>query len=84
MSSLSNTDIPAYEVIIIPPSPTDNPYHHLYSSPPHPTFTSLSRTDLLQACFDLRVAVFHHEQHFPLETEFDECASLPLSHLSNH
>jgi hypothetical protein len=31
---------------------------------------------LLDQCFSIRIAVFHHEQGFPLDTEFDE--SVPI------
>ncbi|KAI0642456.1 acyl-CoA N-acyltransferase [Trametes meyenii] len=30
------------------------------------------RDELRQQCYDIRIAVFHHEQGFPLETEIDE------------
>ncbi|KAI0677329.1 acyl-CoA N-acyltransferase [Trametes maxima] len=30
------------------------------------------RDELRQKCYDVRIAVFHHEQGFPLDTEIDE------------
>ncbi|KAJ2927882.1 hypothetical protein H1R20_g9201, partial [Candolleomyces eurysporus] len=30
-----------------------------------------------QQCYDVRINVFHHEQHFPLETEIDESVPAP-------
>lgn len=53
-------------------------------SPPHEIIViQKGRTEdwehLRQQCFDIRVQVFHHEQKFPLDTEFDELVSSPLS-----
>ena len=30
-------------------------------------------------CYDIRIAVFHLEQKFPLDTEFDEFVLFPLT-----
>jgi hypothetical protein len=42
-----------------------------------PTAGEPGREELLQQCYDLRVEVFHREQGFSLEDEFDEYALLP-------
>lgn len=47
------------------------------SAPAHeiikiPDFGAPGRDALKQQCFDVRIAVFTHEQGFPLETEVDE------------
>ena len=39
---------------------------------------SPDRDELLQQCYDLRVEVFHREQGFSLEDEFDEYARAPM------
>lgn len=39
------------------------------------------RQELLQQCYDLRVEVFHREQGFSLEDEFDEYAFRALAPL---
>lgn len=49
-------------------------------SPPHEiVIVQKGRTEdwevLRQQCFDIRVQVFHCEQKFPLDTEFDEFVS---------
>lgn len=55
-------------------------------SPPHEILVIQKGTTddwehLRQQCFDIRVQVFHHEQKFPLDTEFDEFVSLPFGTL---
>ena len=40
--------------------------HEIITIPPNS-----NQDALLDQCFSLRVAVFHHEQRFPLDTEFD-------------
>ncbi|KAG6817876.1 hypothetical protein H0H87_001708 [Tephrocybe sp. NHM501043] len=40
-------------------------------SPAHEIVIARSEADI-QHCYDVRIAVFHHEQKFPLETEIDE------------
>lgn len=37
-----------------------------------PAVGEAGREELRQQCYDVRIAVFHHEQKFPLETEIDE------------
>jgi ribosomal protein S18 acetylase RimI-like enzyme len=45
------------------------PHHEIVVLPKH---GQEGREELLQQCFDVRINVFHREQKFPLETEFDK------------
>ncbi|KAL9713150.1 hypothetical protein Ac2012v2_004391 [Leucoagaricus gongylophorus] len=42
-----------------------------FAVPPFEIIHARSK-DEIQQCFNIRIDVFHHEQQFPLETEFDD------------
>lgn len=55
---------------IPPPSSSSSPPTHEIIVVPD--VGQPGREELREQCYALRIAVFHHEQKFPLETEIDE------------
>ena len=80
-SSITQTPHSVHRLQVTIPMAAIPPHSSSSSPPPHeiivvPDVGQQGREELREQCYALRIAVFHHEQKFPLDTEIDE--SVPI------